>query len=99
MSEIKDKLLLESQKRNWNLTLNELGEKDFAARTDDFLVEAVCATREIATAVRGFLMGSQLIHKVRITQPLEMPEKPAGSAGASLRYEGSDERGVGTGNE
>lgn len=94
MSEIKDKLLIESGKQNWNLTLNELGEYDFAARTDDFLVEAVCPTREIATAVRSFLMASQLIHKVKVTQPLDIPEKPAGSAGSSLRYEGSDERGV-----
>jgi len=96
MSEIKDKLLLASQKQNWNLTLNELGEKDFAARTDNFLVEAVCPTREVATAVRSFLMGSQLIHMVKITQPLELPE---GVQGTNLSYEGSDERGVGTGNE
>jgi hypothetical protein len=97
MDEIKTKLFLASSQRGWNLTLNDT-EGIEGARPDDYLVEAICPSVEVAVEVKRFLITSQLIHKVKITQPLDMPKKPAGSAGVSLRYEGSDERGAGTGN-
>jgi len=91
-------LFLASQKQRWNLTLNTI-EGEHAARTDDFLVEAVCPSMEIAEEVRRFLIAHQLIHKVQIvTLQLPTPED-AGLSSNHIFYDGSDERGVGTGNE
>ncbi len=58
-------LFLASQKQKWNLTLNTI-EGEHAARIDDFLVEAVCPSVEIAEEVRRFLMAHQIIHKVQV---------------------------------
>jgi hypothetical protein len=96
MQEIKDLLIVEDGKKGWALNFGTVLD----AKSGDNLLKVICDNQRVSHAVAAFAIANQIIHKIRITlsPQAQMPED-LGLGGNHIPYEGSDERGVGTGNE
>lgn len=92
MDELHTKLFLASSQRGWNLALKDT-EGIQAARTDSYLVEAVCPDQEVSEELTRFLVANQIIHLVKVSIQSTVLGDPLEGG---IRATGSDERGIGT---
>jgi len=96
MQEIKDLLIIEDGKQGWALDFDTVLD----AKSGDNLLKVICGTQQVSHKVAAFAIANQIIHKIRITLSPQAPmPEDLGLGGNHIPYHGSDERGVGTGNE